>query len=48
MTSVEINAAWKKAGRPGNADNTLSLMVKARKLKRTKLEDGRGSRYSVA
>ena len=47
-TSGEINAAWRRAGRQGKADNTLSLMVKARKLKRAKLKDERGSRYSVA
>jgi DNA-binding transcriptional regulator YiaG len=47
-TSSEINEAWKKAGRLGKADNTLSVMVKARKLKRAKLKDERGSRYSAA
>jgi DNA-binding transcriptional regulator YiaG len=45
LTSTEINAAWKKSGRPGNADNTLSLMIKAKKLKRTKLMGQRGSEY---
>jgi len=47
-TSGEINEAWRRAGRQGKADNTLSLMVKARKLKRVKLTDERGSRYSAA
>ena len=47
-TSAEINDAWKKAGRQGKADNTLSLMVKARKLKRAKMKDERGSRYAAA
>ena len=47
-TSSEINEAWRKAGRQGKADNTLSLMVKARKLKRAKLKDERGSSYSAA
>ena len=47
-TSGEINAAWKRAGRQGKADNTLSVMVKARKLRRAKLKDERGSRYSAA
>lgn len=46
-TSSQINAAWKKAGRPGLANNTLSRMVKAGKLNRSKLKDGRGSQYSV-
>jgi DNA-binding transcriptional regulator YiaG len=45
LTSAEINAAWKKAGRANNADNTLSLMVKAKKLKRMKLKVGKGSEY---
>ncbi len=45
-TTAQINAAWNKAGRRGNADNTLSQMVKAMKLKRIKLKGERGSRYS--
>jgi hypothetical protein len=45
LTSAEINVAWKKAGRAGNADNTLSLMVKAKSLKRRKIEGQRGSEY---
>jgi transcriptional regulator with XRE-family HTH domain len=47
LTSAEINAVWKKAGRGHNADNTLSLMVKAKKLKRTKVRGQRGSEYRV-
>jgi DNA-binding transcriptional regulator YiaG len=47
-TSGEINEAWRRAGRVGKADNTLSLMVKARKLKRARLKEERGSRYSAA
>ena len=47
-TSAQISAAWKKSGRPGKADNTLSRMVKAGDLKRVKLKQERGSRYSVA
>jgi DNA-binding transcriptional regulator YiaG len=45
LTSTAINAVWKKAGRAGNADNTLSLMAKAKKVKRTKLKGQRGSAY---
>ena len=45
-TTARINAAWKKAGRGGNADTTLSNLVKARKLKRVKLKGKRGSRYA--
>ncbi len=43
----EINAAWRKSGRPGKADNTLSLMVKAGELKRMKNDAGRGSKYGL-
>ena len=45
LTSKEINKAWKKSGRAANADNALSLMVKAKKLKRTKLKGQKGSEY---
>ena len=47
LTSAAINAAWKKSGRAANADNAMSLMVKARKLKRTKLKGQKGSEYRV-
>lgn len=47
-TSSQINAEWKRSGRPGKADNTLSKMVRERKLKRIKLKGERGSRYGVA
>lgn len=46
-TSREINDAWKRDGRPGKADNTLSIMVRGGKLKRTKLKGERGSRYAA-
>ena len=45
-TTAQVNAAWKKAGRGGNADNTLYLLVASRKLKRTKIKGQRGSTYS--
>ena len=48
LTSTEITAAWKKSGRAANADNAMSLMVKARKLKRTKLKGQKGSEYRAA
>ena len=47
ITSGKINAAWTKAGRPGKADNTLSLMVKAQRLKRIELKGARGSTYRL-
>jgi hypothetical protein len=48
LTGSDLNAAWEAAGRAGRADNTLSLLVKNKKLKRTPLKEGRGSKYSVA
>ncbi len=47
LTTAEVNAAWKKAGRGGKADVTLMQLVKAKKLKRAKVKGGRGSRYGV-
>ncbi|MGA2497948.1 MAG: helix-turn-helix transcriptional regulator [Tepidisphaeraceae bacterium] len=47
MTSAEINAAWKKAGRPGICNYLISKLVAGRKLKMAKLKDGRGSQYSA-
>lgn len=47
-TSTAINAEWKKSGRAGDANVTLSKMTKAKKLKRVKLKEGRGSTYTVA
>jgi hypothetical protein len=47
-TSQEINQHWKASGRLGAADNSLSLLTKAKKLKRVPLGSGiRGSRYMV-
>ena len=45
---AEIGTAWTKAGRGGRADNTLTRMVKAGSLKRTKVKGEKGSKYSVA
>ncbi len=48
-TSQEIEGHWKGEGRGGPAANTLTKLVKAKKLKRTPLGKGvRGSRYSLA
>jgi hypothetical protein len=46
-TSTEINAAWRNSRRPGKADNTLSRMVKMKRLGRQPVKKGRGSRYFV-
>ena len=48
MTTAEINAAWKKAGRGGTADNALTDLIKTKQLKRTSVKNGIGSKYSVA
>jgi DNA-binding transcriptional regulator YiaG len=44
-TSAQINAAWSKNNRLGKADNTLSRMVKTRRLRREPVKKGRGSTY---
>jgi hypothetical protein len=47
-TTQEIGKHWKSNGRLGTADNTLSLLTKAKKLKRNPLPAGqRGSRYTL-
>jgi hypothetical protein len=43
----EVNAHWQKEGRAGTADNALSLLVKAGKLKRITVEGERSSRYAI-
>ena len=47
-TTKEINQHWKSRGRAYTADNTLTKLVKEKKLKRTPIVRGRGSQYSVA
>jgi len=47
-TTAEINEHWRRNGRAGKADNTISALVKEGKLKRKKLPGERGSSYSVA
>jgi hypothetical protein len=47
-TTQEIKKHWAGEGRASSADNTLSIMVKHKKLKRTPLGKGiRGSQYSL-
>lgn len=48
LTTSQINARWKKAGRGGLANNTIGRLVTARSVKRSKVEGGRGSSYSLA
>lgn len=47
ISTSEIGTAWKKVGRGGRSDNTLSILVKAGKLKRVKIKGGRGSEYRL-
>lgn len=47
MTTREINAAWKRVGRGGTADNSLGRLVKQKQVKRAPVKDGRGSSYST-
>jgi len=47
LARKDVNAAWKKEGRSGTSDVTLGKMVKARRLKRTKLKGQRGSEYTL-
>ena len=48
-TTKEINGHWTAEGRSGKADNALSLLVKAGKLKRHQIKGKvRGSTYSAA
>ena len=46
-TTKQINSHWKSRGRAYTADNTLTKLVKEKKLKRTPVVEGRGSQYSV-
>jgi hypothetical protein len=48
LSTAELGKAWKKAGRGGKADNTLTKLVHARQLKRQKAKEGKGSVYSAA
>ena len=47
-TAQQINSHWKRRGRADTADNTLTKLVKEKKLRRTPIVGGRGSQYSVA
>lgn len=47
-TTSEIVKHWKAEGRSGDGYTALGLLVKAKKLKMAKLEDEKGSRYTLA
>lgn len=46
-STQDVNKHWKSEGRGGSADNTLSKLVRDKKLKRTAIEGQRGSTYAV-
>lgn len=48
LLTADVNKKWVASGRNGRADILLGQMVAAGKLKRQKVKDERGSRYSVA
>lgn len=47
-TTAEIVKKWKKEGRSGDGYTTLGALVKAKKLKKEKIEGAKGSRYTAA
>jgi len=44
---AQLTKAWKGAGRPGDAYNTLSALLKARKIQSRPAKSGRGSIYTL-
>ncbi|WP_428389969.1 hypothetical protein [Mucisphaera sp.] len=43
--AADINKHWQKEGRGGKADNTISRLVKEKRLERVKKDGERGARY---
>ena len=48
VSTTEIAAAWKKAGRKGKPSKTLSDLVKAKKVKREEVKGIRANNYTIA
>jgi len=48
MTTGQINKRWTRAGRGGNADNTLSKMTRENQIRRTNMPGVMGSQYRLA
>lgn len=48
LTTADINAAWKRAGRPGDAATTLTKLAKQGKIHRENIPGARGSKYKLA
>jgi hypothetical protein len=47
MTTAQVNAAWKEAGRGATANTTLSTLVKGKKIKKNKVKGIKGSSYTA-
>jgi hypothetical protein len=47
-TGAQLTSAWKAAGRPGDAYNSLSLLTKSKTIRRQNIPGERGSRYLLA
>lgn len=48
LKTAEIVAKWRQTKRGGKADNTLSKLTAAKKVKRTNIKGARGSQYTLA
>ena len=48
MTTAQIRTEWEKANRPGKSDQPLWSLVKAKKVKREAVKNGKGSKYTLA
>jgi hypothetical protein len=48
LTTRDLIARWRRAGRGGKVDNVLTQLVKAGQVVRSKLEFGKGSVYGLA
>jgi hypothetical protein len=46
-TGAQLTKAWQADGRPGDAYNTLSILTKAKSIKRHNVAGERGSRYRI-
>jgi len=47
VTTAQVNTNWTNEGRSGKADNTLSKLTAAKKIKRSNIQGQRGSKYSL-
>lgn len=48
LTTSQVVGQWRQTKRGGKADNTLSKLAKAKKIKRQNIKGSRGSVYSLA